>query len=50
MLAKLVGALGGSVARVEYGRAGDRAGVDVYVEPGESMPMQSAPATSSQAN
>jgi hypothetical protein len=32
-LAKLVGALGDGIARVEYGRAGDRAGVDVYLEP-----------------
>jgi len=32
-LAKLVGALGNGVARVEYGRAGEHAGVDVYVEP-----------------
>lgn len=33
--AKVVQAIGGGVARVEYGRAGERAGVDVYVEPGE---------------
>ena len=33
VLGNLVGALGGAVARVEYGRAGDRAGVDVYLEP-----------------
>ena len=32
-LGKLVGALGEGIARVEYGRAGERAGVDVYVEP-----------------
>jgi hypothetical protein len=32
-LGKLVGALGDGIARVEYGRAGDRAGVDVYLEP-----------------
>jgi hypothetical protein len=32
-LAKLVGALGEGIARVEYGRAGDRAGIDVYLEP-----------------
>ena len=32
-LPKLVGALGEGIARVEYGRAGDRAGVDVYLEP-----------------
>jgi hypothetical protein len=35
-LAKLVGALGEGIARVEYGRAGDRAGVDVYLEPTDS--------------
>src|SRR6266850_5116894 len=34
-LAKLVGALGEGIARVEYGRAGERAGVDVYLEPAE---------------
>ena len=34
-LPKLVAALGDKVARVEYGRAGDRAGVDVYLEPGD---------------
>jgi hypothetical protein len=49
-LAKLVGAFGGGVARVEYGRAGDRAGVDVYNEPGEPPAVQAAPASSSQAN
>jgi hypothetical protein len=34
-LGKLVGALGEGITRVEYGRAGDRAGIDVYLEPGE---------------
>ncbi|HEX4453609.1 MAG TPA: hypothetical protein VH143_22210 [Kofleriaceae bacterium] len=34
-LTKLLGALGGGIARVEYGRAGERAGVDIHVEPGE---------------
>jgi hypothetical protein len=48
-LARLVGALGDGVARVEYGRAGDRAGVDVYIEPGEPAAAPPAPATS-QAN
>jgi len=49
-LPKLVGALGEGIARVEYGRAGDRAGVDVYLEPTEpaAKPAQAAP--SSQAN
>ena len=32
-LPKLVGALGEGIARVEYGRAGEHAGVDVYLEP-----------------
>jgi hypothetical protein len=50
MLAKLVGALGGGVSRVEYGRSGERAGVDVYIEPGESAAVQPAPAPSTQAN
>lgn len=47
-LPKLVGALGNTIARVEYGRAGERAGVDVYLEPGESATK--APAPSSQTN
>jgi hypothetical protein len=34
-LGKLVGALGEGITRVEYGRAGDRAGVDIYLEPSE---------------
>ena len=34
-LHKLVGGLGEGIQRVEYGRAGERAGVDVYLEPGE---------------
>ncbi len=32
-LEKLVGAIGQGIARVEYGRAGERAGVDVYLIP-----------------
>jgi len=48
-LGKLVGALGEGIARVEYGRAGDRAGVDVYLEPTDAATR--APATTStQAN
>jgi hypothetical protein len=39
-LAKLVGALGEGITRVEYGRAGERAGVDVYLEPGEPAARQ----------
>lgn len=48
-LDKLVGALGGGIVRVEYGRAGNRAGVDVYVEPGEPA-SKAAPAPSDAAN
>ncbi|MEJ7602314.1 MAG: hypothetical protein WKG01_30735 [Kofleriaceae bacterium] len=45
---KLVGALGEDIARIEYGRAGDKAGVDVYLEPGDAaMKDLAAP---SQAN
>jgi len=51
-LGKLVGALGEGITRVEYGRAGDRAGVDIYLEPGEpaakSKPSDKPP--SSDAN
>jgi hypothetical protein len=48
-LGKLVGALGEGITRVEYGRAGDRAGVDVYLEPTDAATR--APETaSSQAN
>ncbi|HEY5952305.1 MAG TPA: hypothetical protein VIV40_42700 [Kofleriaceae bacterium] len=43
-LPKLVGALGEGITRVEYGRAGDRAGVDIYLEPGEPSAKGAAPA------
>jgi hypothetical protein len=48
-LEKLVGAMGEGIDRVEYGRAGEKAGVDVYVVPGEpaAKPTTDAP---SQAN
>jgi len=46
-LPKIVGALGEGITRVEYGRAGERAGVDVYLEPGEPAPKPSAKAASS---
>ena len=49
-LPKLVGALGEGIARVEYGRAGDRAGVDVYLEPTEPALKSSQAEPSSQAN
>ena len=48
-LSKLVGALGSGIARVEYGRAGERAGVDVYIDPGESAAKQQ-PATATDSN
>ena len=47
-LAKLVGALGEGIARIEYGRAGDRAGVDVFLEPTDAATR--APEPASQAN
>jgi hypothetical protein len=47
-LPKLVGALGEGIARVEYGRAGDHAGVDVYLEPTDAATR--APERSSAAN
>jgi hypothetical protein len=48
-LERLVGALGGGIARVEYGRAGDRAGIDVYLEPSDPAAKQ-APVAPSEAN
>jgi hypothetical protein len=41
-LTKMLGALGGNISRVEYGRAGERAGVDIHIEPGDPPPKQSA--------
>jgi hypothetical protein len=49
-LPKLVGALGEGIARVEYGRAGDRAGVDVYLEPSEPAAKTATATPSTQAN
>ncbi|CAN5912699.1 hypothetical protein BH11MYX2_BH11MYX2_02580 [soil metagenome] len=44
-LPKVIGALGNGISRVEYGRAGDKAGVDIYLEPAESSPgLPAAPA------
>jgi hypothetical protein len=43
-LAKLVGALGERVERVEYVRSGEHAGVDIYLEPAEPGPKPAAPA------
>jgi len=48
-LDRLAGALGGAVARVEYGRADERAGIDVYLEPSEPADRHAAIA-SAQAN
>lgn len=48
-LPKLVGALGSGIARVEYGRAGDRAGLDIYIDPGESAAAQQ-PAAAGESN
>jgi hypothetical protein len=45
-LPKLVGALGGDLTRVEYGRAGERAGVDVYLKPGEPAAKGTRPLAS----
>jgi hypothetical protein len=42
-LGKMVGALGEGIARVEYGRAGEKAGVDVYIEPSEPAAKHPAP-------
>ncbi len=42
-LGKLVGALGEGITRVEYGRAGERAGVDIYLEPSEPATKHPAP-------
>jgi hypothetical protein len=51
-LGKIVGALGEGITHVEYGRAGDRAGVDIYLEPGDSAPTPpgAAQAAGSDAN
>jgi len=42
-LGKMVGALGEGITRVEYGRAGERAGVDIYLEPSEPAAKHPAP-------
>jgi hypothetical protein len=49
-LGKLVGALGEGISRVEYGRAGERAGVDVYLEPGEPAAKNAPASVVSDAN
>ena len=49
-LGKLVGALGEGISRIEYGRAGDRAGVDLYLEPGEPAAKGAAAPAASEAN
>jgi hypothetical protein len=45
-LGKLVGALGEGITRVEYGRAGERAGVDVYLDPADASAKQAGPPAS----
>ena len=42
-LQRIVGALGDGIARVEYGRAGDKAGVDIYLEPGDQAQGKTSP-------
>jgi len=42
-LGKLVGALGEGITRLEYGRAGERAGVDIYIEPSEPAAKHPSP-------
>jgi hypothetical protein len=42
-LGKMIGALGEGITRVEYGRAGERAGVDVYLEPSEPAAKHPSP-------
>ncbi len=49
-LGKLIGALGEGIARVEYGRAGAHAGVDVYLEPGDPAAKQAAAVAPADAN
>jgi hypothetical protein len=49
-LSKLVGALGEGITRVEYGRAGEKAGVDIYLEPGEPAAKNAEKPASSEAN
>jgi len=44
-LGRMVGSLGQSIARVEYGRAGERAGVDVYVVPGDPQSREAVAAS-----
>ena len=48
-LGKVLGALGEGITQIEYGRAGERAGVDIYLEPGESAPKE-PPVRPSQTN
>ena len=38
------------IDRVEYGRAGEHAGVDVYIEPTEAAPKGAKPATEAAVN
>ncbi len=49
-LGKMISALGDGITRVEYGRAGDRAGVDIYIEPSEPATKHASPPPSGEAN
>jgi hypothetical protein len=49
-LVKLVGAMADGVTRIEYGRAGEHAGVDVFVEPTEAAAKAAALATPTTKN
>ena len=49
-LGKMVGGLGEGIVRVEYGRAGERAGVDVYLEPSEPAAKHPAAPSTGEAN
>jgi hypothetical protein len=48
--AKTAHAIGGGVSRFEYSRAGDRAGVNVYIEPGEPAAASGSGPTAEAAN
>jgi hypothetical protein len=48
-LPKLTGALGNAISRIEYVRAGERSGLDVYLEPTDTQ-TPAPEASSSQAN
>ncbi|MBA3540164.1 MAG: hypothetical protein H0T79_11095 [Deltaproteobacteria bacterium] len=49
-LGKLAAALGQGISRVEYGRAGTKAGVDIYLVPGDPANKPAAPVPREAAN